>query len=304
MFFEELNRLGYIEGQNLIVERYSALGQPAERYGDFARQIVASHPDVILPVTVYLTREINALGTGIPMVGPTADPVELGVTTNLARPDRNFTGVVNDAGLEIWGKRVQLLLEAARKLTKVGLFLANTRVVPGQRGASAYVREAAQRVGIKAAYAVVSGTFDRAAYERIYDTVIVGGETVDRSAFERTFDAMEGDGVDGIVVSDTPELGTHRQLIVDLAARFRVPAIYPYRFFVEVGGLMAYGVDFVDMYRRVADMTGQILRGAKPSDIPFYQQTKYELVLNQKAARSLGLEFPPALLMTADAVIE
>ena len=103
---------------------------------------------------------------------------------------------------------------------------------------------------------------------------------------------------------ETPEHMTYRQLIVDLAARFRVPAIYPFRAYVEVAGLMTYGVDIVDTYRRVADMTGEVLRGAKPSDIPFYQQTKYELVLNQKAARSLGLEFPATLLTTADKVIE
>jgi putative ABC transport system substrate-binding protein len=304
-YFDELNRLGFIEGQNLIVERYSGLGQPTDRYGDFARQIVASHPDVILPLSATIIKEIKALTTGIPMVGPTADPVASGLSTNLARPDGDFTGVVIDAGLEIWAKRVQLLLETARKLTKVGFFTANPpRVVPGQRWQSAHVREAAQRAGIKAAFVVVSGNFDRAAYERTFDAVIVGGEKVDRAAYERTFDAMEKEGVDGLVVSENPEHVTNRQLIVDLAAGFHVPAIYPFRNFVEVGGLLAYGVDLVDMYRRVADMTGQVLRGAKPSDIPFYQQTKYELVLNQKAATSLGLEFPPTLLMTADAVIE
>ena len=87
-------------------------------------------------------------------------------------------------------------------------------------------------------------------------------------------------------------------------AKFRIPAIYPYREFVEVGGLMAYGIDLVDAFRRVAEMTGQVLKGTKPSDIPFYQQTKYEVVLNQKAATSLGLEFPPTLLTAADEVIE
>ena len=138
----------------------------------------------------------------------------------------------------------------------------------------------------------------------IYATVIVGGEKVDRTACEKTFDAMEKEGVDGLIVSDASELLAYRQLIADLAARFRVPAIYPFREFVEVGGLMAYGVDTADLMRRVANMTGQVLGGAKPSDIPFYRQTKYELVLNQKAATSLGLEFPPALLTTADEVIE
>jgi putative tryptophan/tyrosine transport system substrate-binding protein len=159
-------------------------------------------------------------------------------------------------------------------------------------------------LALKRLFVVVGGNFDRAAYERVFDAVIVGDEKVDRAAYERAFDAMEKAGVDGIVASDTPELGTNRQLIVDLAARFKIPAIYPFRTFVEVGGLMAYGVDVVDVMRHVANMTGEVLRGAKPSDIPFYRQTKFELVLNQKAARSLGLEFPPTLWMTADAVIE
>ena len=304
VYFEELNRLGYIEGQNLIVERYSALGHP-DRIGDLARQIVASHPDVILTVSGVFIREVMAMTTSIPMVGPTADPVALGLSSSLARPDRNFTGVVVDAGLEIWAKRVQLLLEAVRKVTKLGYLIANpTTPAPLPAWRSAYIREAAQRGGIAAAYVVVAGKFDRAAIERNWATVIVGGEKVDRTACEKTFDAMEKEGVDGLIVGEGAELLAYRELIADLAARFRVPAIYPYREFVEVGGLMAYGVDLADTMRRVARMTGQMLGGAKPSDIPFYQQTKYELVLNQKAATSLGLEFPATLLTTADEVIE
>jgi putative tryptophan/tyrosine transport system substrate-binding protein len=306
-YFDELKKLGFVEGQNLIVERHSALGQPIDRYGDFARQIVASHPDVIMPLAGRMVKEINALGTGIPMVGPTSDPVPFGLSSNLARPDGNFTGVVIDSGLEIWAKRVQLLLEAARGLTKVGWFNANPNSPdPGKRSHTEYVREAARRFRIRMALVVVGGKFDRAAYERTFpfDAVIVGGEQVDRTAYERTFDLMEKDGVDGIVVSDTPEHITYSQVIVDLAARFHVPAIYPLREFVEVGGLMAYGVDSVDLMRRVADMTDQVLAGTKPSDIPFYQETKYELVLNRKAAKSLGLEFPPILLTAADEVIE
>ena len=114
---------------------------------------------------------------------------------------------------------------------------------------------------------------------------------------------MEKEAVNGLIVSDGGDLLAVRQLIADLAARFRVPAIYPYREFVEAGGLMAYGVDVADLMRRVATMKGQLLGGAKPSDIPFYRQTKYELVLNQKAARSLGLEFPATLMTAADAVV-
>src|SRR5882724_6616963 len=284
VYFEELNRLGYIEGQNLFVERHSALG----------------HPDVILSVSGLFIKEAMALTTSIPIVGPTADPVVIGFTSSLARPDRNFTGVMLDAGLEIWAKRVQLLLEAARKVTKLGYLIAN----PTTPTASTHIREAAQRGGIATAYIVIAGNFDRAAIERNWAAVIVGGEKVDRTACERTFAAMEKEGVDGLIVGEQVELLAYRQLIADLAARFRIPAIYPYREFVEVGGLMAYGVDTADMMRRVANMTGQVLGGAKPSDIPFYQQTKYELVLNEKAARSLGLEFPATLLTAADAVVD
>jgi ABC-type uncharacterized transport system substrate-binding protein len=301
VYFEELTRLGYIEGQNLIVERYSALGQP-DRIGDLARQIIASHPDVILPLSVPISKEIKALTTGIPMVGPTMDPVAVGLSTNLARPDGDFTGVVLDAGLEIWAKRVQLLLETARKATKLGLLVAGPTLTPTIP--SAWPFEAAQRTGIATAFVVVGGKIDRPAFKRLYDTVIVVGEQFDRTACERTFEAMEKEGVDGLIVIDTPDLLAYRQLIVDLAARFRVPAIYPYREFVEVGGLMAYGVDLAEVFRRLAGVTGQVLGGAKVSDIPFYRQTKYELVLNQKAATSLGLEFPPALLATADEVID
>jgi ABC-type uncharacterized transport system substrate-binding protein len=302
-YFGGLNKLGYVEGQNLIVERYSALGQP-DRIGDLAREIVASHPDVIVPFSTVFIREIMALTTNIPMVAPTADPIPYGLATSLARPDRNVTGVVMDAGLEIWGKRVQLLSETARKLTKVGFFTANPSAAPIPRGHSAFVREAAEQAGIAAAFVVVAGKFDRAAYERTFATVVVGGEKIGQVAYERTFDAMEKEGVDGIVGSEAAEFLTYRQLIVDLAARHRLPAIYPYREFVEVGGLMAYGIDLVDVMRRVADMTGQVLRGKKPGDIPFYRQTKYELVLNRKTATSLGLEFPLTLLTAADEVIE
>jgi putative tryptophan/tyrosine transport system substrate-binding protein len=304
-YFEELKRPGFVEGQNLIVERYSALGE-THRFGDFARQIVATHPDVILPFGGLFTKEIIALAPGIPMIGPTSDPVTFGLSTSLARPDKSFTGVVVDAGLEIWTKRVQLLLETARKLTTIGILGANPYIAPPvQGGLNAHVRDAAQRAGIKAKFIVVAGkNVDRAAYERILDTVIVGSEKLDQAAYERAFEAMKNEGVDGIVVSDAAEHNTYRQLIVDLAAGFHIAAIYSYRPFVEVGGLMAYGVDTLDMLRRVANMTSEVLRGAKPSDIPFYQQIKYDLVLNQKAARSLGLEFPPALLMTASEVIE
>jgi putative tryptophan/tyrosine transport system substrate-binding protein len=133
---------------------------------------------------------------------------------------------------------------------------------------------------------------------------VLADKVVDRKAYERVFDAMEAERVDGLVVADAPEHITNREVIVDLAAKHRLPTIYPYREYVDVGGLVSYGIDTADLLRRLANMADQILRGAKPGDIPFYQQTKFDLVLNRTTARSLGLEFPAILLAVADEVID
>jgi putative ABC transport system substrate-binding protein len=278
-----LNRLGYIEGRNLIVERYSALGQP-DRYDTLAREIVASRPDVIFPFGAPMTVKILALTTTIPIVVSTADPIAYGFTTNLARPSANVTGAIVDAGLELWAKRFELLSEVAPKITNLRLLRAGAMRTAGGELQERELREAAQRAGV--------------SFKGIFI------EKAERAVYERTFEEMEKDRVDGLVVSDATEHFTYRKLIIDLAARTRLPAIYPFRDFIEVGGLMSYGVDPADVTRRVADMIDQVLRGKKPSDLPFYQETKYELLLNRPTARSLALEFPPSLLAVADQVIE
>jgi len=147
------------------------------------------------------------------------------------------------------------------------------------------LRDAAGRAGISIDAALVSTPVDQAAYEQV-------------------FEAMERDRVDGLIVNDAGDHAAHRQLIADLAARYRLPAIYPYREFVDAGGLLSYGTDLVDLFHRLAVMTNEVLRGAKPSDIPYHQMTKFDLVFNRATARSLGLDFPPALLATANDVIE
>jgi putative tryptophan/tyrosine transport system substrate-binding protein len=283
-YFWELNRLGYIEGRNLVVERYSARGRP-DRYGDLARTVVASQPDLIVALGGSLALQFKPLTAIIPILASTADPVAVGLVTNLARPGGNITGVSADTGLELWGKRLQFLSEAVSKqLTNVRYFAASSTKWWDE--ARAEMGKSAQQAGIRLVAATLPlSDFDNAAYERAFDT-------------------MAKDGVDGLLVSDAGEHITNRQLIVDLAAKHRLPAIYAFREFVEVGGLLSYGVDLADIMRRLADITDQVLRGAKPGDIPFYQQTKFELVLNRKAARSLGLEFPPTLLTAANEVIE
>jgi putative ABC transport system substrate-binding protein len=282
-YFGELGRLGYIEGQNLTIERYSALGQSG-RFEVIAREIVASHPDLIVCVSGVLARLLKSITTIIPIVATSADPIAGGLVTNLARPDRNVTGVSADAGLEVNAKRLQLLEEAAGSPTYVHV-LTPPSSRPLAEQTLAVLQQAARGTTVILKLAILD-------------------QKMDRDAFERVFDTMERNSVAGLIVSDAPEHLTNRQLIVDLAAKHHMPTIYPFREFVEVGGLMSYGVDAADMLRRLADVTGKILEGSKPGDIPFQQQTKFELMLNRITAKSLGLEFSANLMAVADEVVE
>jgi putative ABC transport system substrate-binding protein len=279
-YWAELNKRGYFEGKNLIVERYSAGGR-VERYREMASAIVASHPDLILSEAGPLSRYFKALTSTIPIVASSADPVEARLVTNLARPGGNITGMSIDAGLGIWSKRLQLLSDTTR-LTTVR-FLAAIADVREER-VGAVLREAAQPTGISV------------------NVIYVGGG-IDQAAYERAFDAMEQDKVDGLMVSDAPE-HFNPELIVHLAAKHRLPTIYHQREYVEMGGLLAYGVDSADLGRGLADLVADVLGGVNPGDIPFQQQVKFELVLNRTTARSLGLQFPATLLAVADEVLE
>ena len=280
-FFEELSRLGYVEGQNLGVERYSGEGQP-ERYAELARDVVNTHPDLILAVGARLSLDFKMATTTIPIVTIIIDPIAMGLVASIARPGGNITGVTIAAGLELIGKRMGLLVEAMPKLSTVG-YLVSRPFWEDPRGAAA--REAAKRAGISLKAALLGSAFNEAEYQRV-------------------FRSMEQDRADALMVSDEPEHVTNRATIVELAAKGRIPAIYPFREFVEVGGLMAYSIDLADMYRRLANLIDKILRGANPGDIPFYRPTKFELSINLKTAKALGLEMPAMLLARADEVIE
>ena len=280
-FFEELSRLGYVEGQNLGVERYSGEGR-TERYAELARDVVNTHPDLILAVGARLSLDFKMATTTIPIVTLIIDPIALGLVASIARPGGNITGVTIAGGLEIIGKRMGLLGEAMPKLSTVG-YLASRPYWEDTRGAAA--REAAKRAGISLSPAMLGSAFNEAEYQRV-------------------FRSMGQDRVDAFMVSEEPEHVTYRATIVELAAKGRIPTIYPFREFVEVGGLMAYSIDQADVYRRLANLIDKILRGANPGDIPFYQPTKFELSINLKTAKALGLEMPAMLLGRADEVIE
>jgi putative ABC transport system substrate-binding protein len=281
-FFSELSRLGFIEGRNLVVERYSGEGR-ADRYAGLAADIVNARPDLIVSLHGDFARAFKLATTTIPIVAVNSDPVALGLVPSLARPGGNITGVSVDPGLEIYGKRLELLTEATTQKPSNAGFLTIRRQWDGVMGD--VVREAARRIGISLAAALLSETINEADYLRV-------------------FDAMAHDRVDALVVSEVSENLTNRQLIVELAAKHRIAAIYPYREFVDVGGLMAYSIDLADTFRRLAGVVDKILKGANPADIPFYQPTKFELVINLKTARTLGLSVPPTLLARADDTIE
>jgi len=280
VFFEELNRLGYVEDRNLGVERYSGEGRP-ERYAELARDVVNTRPDLILAVGARLSLDFKMATTTVPIVTMIVDPVALGLVTSIARPGGNITGVAIAAGLEIIGKRMGLLVEALPKLSTVG-YLASRTFWEDPRGAA--TREAAKRAGVALSPAMLDA-YNEAEYQRV-------------------FKSMEQDRADALMLSDEPEHLTYRTTIVELAAKGRIPAIYTNRDFVEAGGLMAYSPDLTDIFRRAADVIDTILRGANPGDIPFYQPAKFELSINLKTAKMLGLEMPAMLLGRADEVIE
>jgi putative tryptophan/tyrosine transport system substrate-binding protein len=281
-FFEELSRLGYVEGQNLAMERYSGEGR-VERYAELARDVVNTHPDLIVTVGARLSLDFKMATTTIPIVTIVIDPIALGLVASIARPGGNITGITVAGGLEIIGKRLGLLVEAIPKLSTVR-YLASRPFWEDARGAAA--REAAKRAGIALSPAMLGTAFNEAEYQRV-------------------FRSMEQDRTDALMVSEEPEHNaSYLATIVELAAKNRIPTIYPLREFVEAGGLMAYSTDLSDTYRRLANLIDKILKGANPGDIPFYQPTKFELSINLKTAKALGLEIPAMLLGRADEVIE
>jgi putative ABC transport system substrate-binding protein len=211
------------------------------------------------------------------------DPIVLGLVAGIARPGGNIAGVTITAGIgTLEGKRIELLVEVMSKLSTVG-YLVSRPYWENPNGAA--VREAAKRAGISLKAALLGSAFNEAEYQRV-------------------FRSMEQDRADALLVSEEAEHVTNRATIVELVAKGRIPTIYPFREFVEVGGLMAYTVDLADIYRRVANLIDKILRGANPGDIAFYQPTKFELSINLKTAKALGLEMPAMLLGRADEVIE
>jgi putative ABC transport system substrate-binding protein len=265
-----------------VVERYSGAGR-TEHYAELANEVVRRKPDLILTITSRMVLNFKAATTVIPIVGLMADPVAFGIVDSLAHPGGNITGVCTDAGPEIWSKRLELLREAVPRTSRAG-FLASSFVWESPSGVPA-LRLAAERMGISIIGSPLEGTIQEQEYRRV-------------------FELMLEDRPDALIVSDQAENFTHRRLIAELAANSGLPTIYPYREQAEVGGLMAYAPDLLDVYRRAAGYVDQILKGTNAGDIPIYLAVKFELVINMKGAKAIGLTIPPAFLLRADEVIE
>jgi putative tryptophan/tyrosine transport system substrate-binding protein len=279
-FFGELRRLGYVEGENLIIERYSAEGQH-ERYAEIAREIVTRNPDVIVTGTNPVVIAFKAATTTIPVVAFMIDPLQAKLVTSLGRPGGNLTGITLDAGIENWAKRLQILKEAIPSATKVA-FLGMREGWEGSSGQ--HLRDAGAQLGIS--------------------LVFILPQEGNAAEIERVFGGIEQQRPDAVLVSGEGDLYAHRQLIAALAEKKRLPMMCPYRDYVEAGALIGYAVDLAELLKRMADDVHQILKGAKPGDIPIYQPTKFELLINMKTAKALDLTLPAPLLARADQVLE
>ena len=218
--------------------------------------------------------------TTIPIVAITGDPIAAGLLTSLAHPGGNLTGVSIDAGIEIVAKRLQILKEAMPQAAKVAYLLSNAW---DDKMGSSY-REAGQRLGIG-----LAGNFL---------------PEVDEAQLRRSFAEMAQQQFDAALVDEGGSFLAHRALIAELAEKYRLPVIYPYRDYVDLGGLMTYAPDLGELAQRLANDVHQILGGTKPGDIPFYQPTKFLLIVNLKAAKALGLDLPSTLIARADEVFE
>jgi putative ABC transport system substrate-binding protein len=280
IFFEELQRHGYVEGRNLIIDRWEY--QPG-RLEEIAREVVGTKPDVIACFGSPMTVRLKAATTTIPIVAITGDPIRFGLISDLAHPGGNVTGVSVDAGVEVWAKRLELLSSAVPKLVNV-VFVSSEGGWTGAGGQA--VRDAAQKLGISLVRGTVSSPY---------------GEAEFRSAFS----SLQRDQLDGLIFSDEGQVHLpQRSLLVQLIRQMRLPAIYPYRDFVEIGGLMAYASDVKANLQRQAAQIVEILRGANPGDIPYSQAVRFELVVNLKTAKELGIEMPAGLVAGAAAVIK
>jgi len=279
-FFDELRRLGYVENQNLIVVAYGR-EQNTPGLQALAAEIVRGKPDAVYAVGpgAPVFREFTAT---IPIVALTGDPVVQGIADSIAHPGRNFTGASIDTGPSIHGKRIELLREISPALSKLGCLLLRIQI-DGVAGPG--IRANAQAAGLPIVMSPLEFGASEADYRRAIESVL-------------------SQGANALMVADSPETFRNSRLIARLAGEAGLPSIGAFREYVEAGGLMAYSFDLTDLMKRCASDVDQIIKGANPADMPFYQTSRFELSINLATASHLGLSVPASLTASADQIIE
>jgi putative ABC transport system substrate-binding protein len=278
-FLQKLQQLGWSEGRNLRIETRWA-GADIERGRQYVAELLKLSPDVILASNAPTVSALQQATQTVPIVfAAVADPVGAGLVASLPRPGGNITGfTLFEYGIS--AKWLELLKEIAPRLTRVAV-LRDPMIAAGigQLGA---MQSVAPSFGVE----------------------LRPVDLRDAAEIERALTAFAREANGGLILSANPFATVHRNLIIALGARLRLPAVYPFRFFVSDGGLISYGPDIINEYERAADYVDRILKGEKPADLPVQAPTKYELVINLKTAKALGLTVPDTLLARADEVIE
>jgi putative tryptophan/tyrosine transport system substrate-binding protein len=271
--------LGYTDGKNIVIEYRYAAGS-SDRLIEFAAEFVRLKVDVIVTGSTIAVRAANKLTKTIPIVMTgTGDPVGTGLVASLARPGGNVTGL-SSIGPDLNTKRLELLKETVAGASRVAVLFNGAN--PSNVAALKEVEIAARALGVQ----------------------IQSSDVRDAGGFEGAFDAATQQRANAVLVQRDPLNNSYPTRIVALAAKHKLPGMYPEIQFVNAGGLMSYGVSTVDLYRRAATYVDKILKGAKPADLPVEQPTKFELVINLKTAKQIGLTIPPNVLLRADKVIK
>jgi putative ABC transport system substrate-binding protein len=281
-FSEGLRDLGYVEGRNLVVEYRSAEGQP-KRLPALAAELIALKDDVIVAPNTPAALAAKQATRTVPIVFIGAgEPVTSGLVPSLAQPGGNVTGlsILSTALVGKWLELLQQAVPGVRRVAALWQPGAMDERTEGDMIKGAEV--AAGALGVRLQFIEARGPAD----------------------FERAFSDMTRASADALTVRPAPMFISQRRRLVDLAAQHRLPAVYAWSEFVDAGGLMSYGPTGIDLYRRAATYVDKILKGTKPGDLPVEQPTKFELVINLKTAKALGLTIPPSLLQRADQVIE
>ncbi len=278
-FREGLREVGYVEGHNVVIIERSAGGRN-ERFPELVQELLRLGVDALVSSATPAVRAAKQATTTVPIVmAGLTDPVGAGIVPSLNRPGGNIIGLTN-IFTELSAKRLEFLKAAVPRLSRVAVLWNPNH--PGQPLAFSDTEAAAPSLGIAIASVEVHRPED----------------------FERAFRAIANARVDALMVLPDPVTSFHRKPTADFAARSRLPAMYAAKEWVEVGGLMSYGPNFPDLWRRAAVYVDKIFKGAKPGDLPVERPTKFDLVINLKTAKALGLTIPPSLLLRTDQVIE